>query len=83
MRQLSETTDPFLNVPSEIMSAWLDACRAQFHARRDQSRSAWKVAAQAWDTLVKMHSPVENDQLIYQKLAIEAWTTAADTRRKA
>jgi hypothetical protein len=61
---------------------WADAVRATYAALGAQSRAAWRAAATAWDTLVSMHDPTENDRAIYHFMAVQSWMQAADWRMK-
>lgn len=73
--------DPFTSIPEDRLFTWITAVQAMEYAIRKQTRTAWRVAAQWWDELAAMHSPYERDREIYSKLAVQAWTQAADTRR--
>jgi hypothetical protein len=77
------TADPFTSIPAERLQTWGTAVAAMEYAIRKQTRTAWRVAAQWWDELASMHSPTEGDREIYRKLAVQAWTQAADSKRTA
>ena len=61
--------------------AWSAAVRAMYRAIETGTRSSWKTAGRAWDALVALHAPTDNDREIYRRLAVQSWLQAADTRR--
>jgi hypothetical protein len=71
------TVDPFLAPDADRLHAWISAVQATYYAIEAQSRTAWRVAAQWWDELASLHSPLEGDREIYKRLAVQAWVQAA------
>ena len=71
------SVNPFADVDAERMATWGSAVRATYYAIDKRTRAAWRVAAQWWDALAALYSPVENDREIYRRLAVQAWTKAA------
>ena len=72
--------DPFVVTDTERLSTWGSAVQATYYAIEAQTRAAWRIAAQWWDALASLHSPVECDREIYRKLAVDAWLKASDRR---
>jgi len=73
--------NPSAEIDAKRMSTWGTAVHATYYAIEARTRAAWQVAAQRWDALAALHSPVENDREIYRRLAVRAWTQAATVRQ--